>query len=139
MLNLRIKSNAVAFQKRWKARIRELESRTKKTPGVVAQWGAAKAKTIAPVDTGTLVQSISWATNSKSKNATASIYVRRANRPGYRDERDRTTFYAYQMHYGWPGFHPHGGKDRFFMFTTRKLVKKKFGEELRLAIGRFVK
>jgi hypothetical protein len=100
------------------------------------EWGAVHAARIAPKDTTTLAQAISYRASGSNTNRRGMVFVRSLNNP----KGGVTTKYGLVMHrtpYGkakakWSSGDPH------FMFTTRKLMKKKFDTNVRYAIGGFL-
>ena len=133
---LSVRTNIQSWDRKWRARQRVLESRTRAAPSTVAEWGANRAREMAPRDTTNLVQAISW--RGTKKNNHAMIFVRR----GFSNPKGgaRATKYAGIMHRTsqgrarsiWKSGDPH------FMFTVRNEASERFKRSLRSAVGKFL-
>ena len=119
---------------KWKKRVRDLESENNLTPAQVARWGANKGKTLAPVDTGTLVQAIAWKTIKSNKKPQAFIWVRPMTNP----KGGKASKYSY-IHHKDLSLRARRGGDLRWMFTVQKLAKEKFETDVRGHITKFIK
>lgn len=122
-----------AWLREFRIKTNRLRRDLENTPGDAAEWGANEAARIAPKQTTTLVQAINFKTIGNSDKKTAMIYIRPIENP----TGGRTTKYAAIMHRKGGKNVWHSG-DRYFMFTTRKAVAKKFDTKVRFAVGRFL-
>ena len=120
-------SNINSWLESWKRKIAAFDKGIDATPQQVAEWGALKAKTIAPKDTGALIQAISWQTVAGQKTKRAMIFVREMQNPKYQGVRGRVPRYA-SIHHKLPLKHPNQAKtgDPHWLFTIRNEAKDRF-------------
>lgn len=114
-------------------RVKKLEKEIRGTPKEIARWGATKAKTFAPKDTGSLIQAISWKSTKESGNKSqALIYVRDQTNKKYYGRSARVARYT-ALHHKMPEsarFQAKSGEPHW-AFKIRDLAKEKFGKDLR--------
>lgn len=123
---------------RWKKRTEELNRKINKTPGEVAQYGKLTAKQIAPRDTGSLINAISYKTTPGNKESKAQIYVKGLQNPKYPGRRGYVPRYAliqHQMSLGARSQAKTG--DPHWLFTITGLLRRKFRSDVQAHITNF--
>jgi hypothetical protein len=118
---------------RYKARATRTRTEIQRVLKQAGKEGASYAKRIAPQDTGTLANSVTFTANGMNE---AFIYVQRVGNP----KGGVTTQYGKIMHDAplgvarrvWRSGDPH------FMVTTRNFVRKRFGVLTKTAIGKIL-
>jgi len=117
---------------KFKQRLKRMEKGVMETPKEVARWGVTKAKTIAPIDTGSLIQAITWKSKEGSKKGEATIYVRDSSNTKHKGIHQRVARYS-ALHHAMPlkGFFQAKTRDPHWAFTIRREAKERFRKELR--------
>ena len=124
----------------FRQKLRKLEKRIPETPKEVARWGATKAKTIAPIDTGSLIQAIAWNTTPGKKKSSATIFVRNTRNTKHRGIYGRVPRYAALQHRMSIGAKTQAKTgDPHWMFTIQKEAKDRFRTELKKGFDEFKK
>ena len=125
-------TNITRWLPAWKNRVKQFEKKVELTPRQIAEWGALKSKTIAPRDTGALIQAISWKSLPGQKTKKAMIFVRDVSNPrGGKRPKQYTA-----LHHSWggrtgplyslPNQKNPGTGDYHWLFTIRQEAKEKF-------------
>ena len=117
-----------------------LSANVLKTPKLIAEWGANKAKSIAPRDTGALIQAISFKEAKSSESAKGTVFVRNISNIKYpgRIAARVPRYAAIQHHLGLNDYHQAKTGDPHWGFTIKREGREKFKQALNLHIQKFI-
>lgn len=142
--SVRIKTNAAEVLKKFESKLNVLREDVANEPGVVAHLGQQLGRSLAPRDTGTLINAIDWKQVSKQKTGgTAMVWVRPLVNPkgGSARTKGRASAYA-AIHHALPlGAHSQGQartNDPHWMFTVKRELKRRYGTKMVGHIQRFI-
>lgn len=120
-------------------RVKKLQEDVVKSPSQIAEWGARRAKSIAPKDTGSLINAISWKSIPGQKESKALIFVRSATNTKHRGRYARVPRYAAIHHnLGLGSKYQAKTGDPHWAFTVAREGKKKFGSTISTHIQKFI-
>lgn len=144
VVRLAASSNIDRWLTQWRKRVSELNKKASLTPRQAAEYGAKFAKTMAPRDTGALIQAIGWkvanAEKGKKGSGEAQIIVRNSPlNPKRSGKHARPSYYALQHN-----THPSGWKYqnetgvKRYLNVAAKRTRKKFKVDVAKVYQNFV-